>query len=194
VIFLAVHKPHFQTPENSPEIMQMVNTDRLIDRVAARLDNPRTIHMSSSLLTPSAPGVARRIAAMFYDGLLLAALWFSISALLLAMSGGRLADPDRPLWLLVVLRVSLILITVLFFTGFWTHGGQTLGMRAWRLRLVNNSDGPVNWKQALGRFIAAIPSIGVFGLGLLWMLLDPERCALHDRLSGTRLILLAKKP
>lgn len=129
---------------------------------------------------------------MLYDGLLLAALWFSISALLLAASGGRLADPDRPWWLLYALRISLILITFLFFAGFWTHGGQTLGMRAWRLKLESVRGGPVSWKQAVGRFAAAIPSIGAAGLGFLWMLFDREHCALHDRLSGTRLVLLAK--
>jgi uncharacterized RDD family membrane protein YckC len=150
--------------------------------------------MPSPLPALSAPGIARRIAAMLYDGLLLVALWFSITALLLAVSGGQLANPDRPLWLLYALRVSLLLVTVLFYTGFWTHGGQTLGMRAWRLKLVNTSNGPVSWKQALGRFAAAIPSIGLFGLGLLWILLDQERRAVHDRLSGTRLVLIAKNP
>jgi uncharacterized RDD family membrane protein YckC len=130
---------------------------------------------------------------MFYDGLLLVALWFVVTALLLAVSGGHMADPDRPLWLLYTLRVSLLLVTFVFFAGFWTNGGQTLGMRAWRLKLTSASGDPVSWKQALWRFAAAIPSIGAFGLGLIWMLLDKERCAVHDRLSGTRLILLAKK-
>ncbi len=136
----------------------------------------------------------RRLAAIFYDGLLLVALWFVVTALLLAVSGGHMTDLDRPLWLLYILRVSLLLVTLLFFAGFWTHGGQTLGMRAWRLKLISASGDPVNWNQALWRFAAAIPSVGAFGLGLFWMLLDPERCAVHDRLSGTRLVLLAKNP
>jgi uncharacterized RDD family membrane protein YckC len=129
---------------------------------------------------------------MFYDGLLLLALWFVATALLLTVSGGYLTDPDRPLWLLYIFRVSLLLVALMFFAGFWTHGGQTLGMRAWRLKLISVSGDPVNWKQALWRFAAAIPSVGAFGLGLLWLLLDRERCAMHDRLSGTRLVLLAK--
>ena len=131
---------------------------------------------------------------MLYDGLLLVALWFVATALLLAVSGGHLADPDRSLWLLYTLRVSLLLVTLLFFAGFWIHGGQTLGMRAWRLKLICTSGDSVGWKQALWRFAAAIPSVGAFGLGLFWMLLDQERCALHDHLSGTRLVLLAKNP
>ncbi len=141
---------------------------------------------------PVAPGILRRLAAMLYDGLLLVALWFVATALLLAATGGHLADPDRPLWLLYTLRASLLLVALVFFTGFWTNGGQTLGMRAWRLKLISASGDPVNWRQAVRRFAAAIPSIGAIGLGLLWMLLDPEQCAVHDRLSGTRLILLAK--
>jgi len=142
----------------------------------------------------TAPGLARRLAALLYDGLLVLALWFLAATLLLAVSGGRLADPDRPLWLLHALRVSLLLVTFLFFAGFWTNGGQTLGMRAWRLKLLGADGGPVNWKQALWRFAAAIPSLGIFGLGLFWMLFDREHCAAHDRLSRTRLVLLAKTP
>jgi uncharacterized RDD family membrane protein YckC len=139
-----------------------------------------------------APGLARRLAAMLYDSLLLAALWFVATALLLAVTAGRLSDPSRPPWMLYILQLSLLLVTFLFFAGFWTQGGQTLGMRAWRLKLVSTSGGPISWKQAAGRFAAAIPSVGFLGFGILWMLFDRERCTVHDRLSGTRLVLLAK--
>ena len=138
---------------------------------------------------PSTPGIARRLAAMIYDSLLIAALWFAIDALLLLITHGQLASPDRPLWQLYLLQACLIFITVLFFAGFWTHGGQTLGMRAWRLRLVTIDNQPINWQQSLKRLAIAIPSIGACGLGFLWMLLDREHLALHDRLSGTKLIL-----
>lgn len=139
-----------------------------------------------------APSLFRRLGAILYDGLLLLALWFVTTALLLAVSGGQLADPHRPIWLLYALRGSLLLVTFMFFAWFWTHGGQTLGMRAWRLKLICASGDPVGWKQALWRFAAAILSLGAFGLGLFWMLFDRERCSVHDRLSGTRLVLLEK--
>jgi len=141
----------------------------------------------------SFPGIARRLAAMFYDALLLAALWFFAAALLMVVTGGHLANPDRPLWLLGALQLSLLLVLLLFFSGFWVKGGQTLGMRAWRLRLVTTRGEPVNWSQAIWRLVAAVPSLGLFGIGFFWMLIDRERIAMHDRLTGTRLILLAKK-
>lgn len=148
--------------------------------------------MAKQLHTPISPGFFRRLAAMLYDLLLLIALWFAATALLLVVSGGHLADPDRPLWLLHVLQASLMLVTCLFFAWFWTHGGQTLGMRAWRFRIMRADGGPVNWKQALIRFVVAIPSVGALGIGYFWMLIDRDRCALHDLLSDTRLVMLTK--
>lgn len=141
------------------------------------------------------PGLARRVAALAYDGLLLVGLWFASSALLLALSGGLLSDPARPLWLGYAHRASLVLVTAVFFTGFWTHGGQTLGMRAWRLRLVSSADaGPVSWKQSLLRLAGACLSVGAVGLGFFWLWIDKDRRTWHDRLSGTHPILVLKNP
>lgn len=146
---------------------------------------------SLSPISPT-PGLVRRFAAILYDGLLLVALWFVATALLLAVSGGHLADPDRPLWLLYTLRASLLLVTLMFFAGFWANGGQTLGMRAWRLKLMNRDGGPVTGRQALARFAFACLSLAPAGLGYLWAAVGPEHLAWHDRLSGTHLILLPK--
>jgi uncharacterized RDD family membrane protein YckC len=92
------------------------------------------------------------------------------------------------------LQLYLLLIAFAFFGWFWVHGGQTLGMRAWRLRLVSADGGPVSWKQAAIRFAAALLSWSCLGLGFFWALIDREKRAWHDRLSGTRLILLPKRP
>ena len=150
--------------------------------------------MPYSEKSTAVPGLARRAAALAYDGLLLLALWFSSSALLLALSGGLLAEPARPLWLAYAHRASLVLVTVLFFGGFWTHGGQTLGMRAWRLRLVSSADaGPVSWRQSLLRLVAACLSVATLGLGFFWLWIDRDRRTWHDRLSATHPIVVLKK-
>jgi uncharacterized RDD family membrane protein YckC len=194
LIFPAVYKTRSQSMQNSSVFKRVGAHTALFDQHLTPLDNSTATQMTAQNPIPRAPGLARRLAAMLYDGLLLAALWFVATALLLAASGGHLADPGRSLWLLYALRTSLLLITLLFFAGFWVHGGQTLGMRAWRLKLVSTGGGTVSWNQAFLRFAAAIPSIGLLGIGLLWVLIDRERCAVHDRLSGTRLALLAKEP
>jgi len=128
-------------------------------------------------------GLGRRIAALGYDLLLLAALLFMFTLSLFPLTGGRAIEPGT-LWY----RLCLVAIVVLFFTGFWVHGGQTLGMKAWRLRVVARDGGPVRWPSALARFAASLVSLAPAGLGLLWAAVDPKRLAWHDRLSGTRLV------
>jgi uncharacterized RDD family membrane protein YckC len=88
------------------------------------------------------------------------------------------------------LQLYCLLAPLGFFVGFWTHGGQTLGMRAWRIRLVTPQGGPVTTPQAIQRYFAAIFSWLIFGLGYLWIALDPAQRSWHDRLSGTRLVTL----
>ena len=129
---------------------------------------------------------------MFYDVLLLVALWFSVNAALLALSGGRLVAADRPDWLLHAQRLVLFGVSFWFIAWFWMHGGQTLGMRAWRLRLESENGGAIGLAQAAKRSLAALISLAAFGLGYLWMLADREERTWHDRFSGTRLVLVPK--
>ena len=147
-----------------------------------------------SHIEPSLPaaGLLRRLAAILYDSLLLSALWFTVATTLLALSGGRLSAPDRPLWLLYVFRATLLLVTFLFFGWFWTRGGQTLGMRAWRLKVIADREQPLTWTQATRRFAAAGLSWAVLGLGFLWIIVDSEKRAWHDSLSATRVVVLPK--
>ena len=92
------------------------------------------------------------------------------------------------------LPLALLATWALFYLWFWTHGGQTLGMRAWRIRLLSAEGATVGLGRALLRLGAAAISTLPLGLGHLWLLLDRDRLAWHDRLSGTRLVLLAKVP
>jgi uncharacterized RDD family membrane protein YckC len=108
------------------------------------------------------------------------------------LSGGRLAASDRPAWLGHAYRAALFLGCYGFFAWFWMHGGQTLGMRAWRIRLVSATGQPVSFRQTVVRFAGAWLSAIVLGGGYLWVLVDRDRCSWHDRLSGTRLELLPK--
>jgi uncharacterized RDD family membrane protein YckC len=74
------------------------------------------------------------------------------------------------------------------------HGGQTLGMRAWKLQLRNLRPGPMSWWQMLLRFLAAVPSGLLFGLGYLWILVDRQHLSWHDRLSETTVVQLQENP
>ena len=132
-------------------------------------------------------GLFYRLVAMFYDSLLLLSVLLIATALALLVTKGTL-HYHNPFF-----RTFLFLICFSFYTWFWLHGGQTLGMRAWRLQLQRLDGSPISIWQALLRFMVAIPSLALAGLGLLWMLIDKDRLAVHDRISESMIVRLPKK-
>ncbi len=143
----------------------------------------------SSLPLPTA-GLARRLGAVLYDSLLLTALLMLVSFVYLPLVGQVLPPGiSRPLY-----QVLLLAVSYAYFAGFWVRGGQTLGLRTWKLRAVGRDGGPVTWMRATWRFLAAMFSWLCLGLGFLWVLVDPEKLAWHDRLSNTRLVRLPDTP
>ncbi|MGF1613794.1 MAG: RDD family protein [Gammaproteobacteria bacterium] len=130
-------------------------------------------------------GFLRRMAALFYDGLLLFAVIFFATLALLPFTGGRAIPPNELLY-----TGYLVAVSFLYFGWFWTHGGQTLGMRAWRIRVQRDDGGTVTWQLAFVRFCSAILSWLPLGAGYLWMLVDRRGLAWHDRWSGTVVVLV----
>jgi uncharacterized RDD family membrane protein YckC len=122
--------------------------------------------------------------AMLYDGLVLCALLMVAGAAWVAVH--RAAAPPGD-W---AFRAYLLGVCAVFYAGFWSRG-ETLGLRAWKLRIEGPDGRPPGWGRALLRFAAAILSWLPAGLGFLWVLVDRDRLAWHDRLSGTRLVLRA---
>jgi uncharacterized RDD family membrane protein YckC len=126
----------------------------------------------------------RRLAGLLYDAMLAVALMFLATALILPLNGGQAFQTGH--W---GYAAYLAVVTFLFVGWFWTHGGQTLGMKAWHLKLQGADGGPVGWGAAAVRFAAALVSLGVFGAGYAWILVDPQGVAWHGRLSRTRMRL-----
>ena len=138
-------------------------------------------------------GLLRRLAAMFYDGLLLVAILMIATALMLPLTGGEaITSADHP-WLELAYRLVIAGLVVLFFGTFWTRRGQTLGMASWRLRVEREDGALLTWGDTVKRLAAALLSWLPLGLGYLWILLDREGRAWHDRLSRTRVVLLPKR-
>jgi uncharacterized RDD family membrane protein YckC len=151
-------------------------------------------HDPIDLKHAATPGLLRRLAAIAYDCLLLIALYMLAATLLLLPAGMLfgIQDPAGDPLLRLLLRLLLVLVSLGFFVGFWLRGGQTLGMRAWRIRVVRADGRPLHAGNALLRALGALLSWAALGLGFLWMLVDPERLTWHDRISATRLVLLRK--
>ena len=136
---------------------------------------------------PGSAGLPRRLAAIFYDTLLITALLMLVTWLLLPLTGGRAIVAETPGWLLAY-RGLLIAVLAAYFGLCWTRGGQTLGMLAWRIRVVRENGARLRWRDAGLRLAAALLSWIPVGLGYLWLLVDREGLTWHDRLSKTRVV------
>ncbi len=129
----------------------------------------------------------RRLAAALYDGLLVLALWLVLTLIDAWVRNALGLRYDSR-----ALRALLLLAGLGFFGWFWTHGGQTLGMRAWRLKVRHPDGRPLNWPVAAWRYAMAWVAWLPLGLGVLWCLVDPRRRSWNDLASDTELVLLPK--
>ncbi len=115
-------------------------------------------------------GLLRQLAAIAYDSLLLLALLLVATVVAVAitrpLTHGQAISANNPFF-----ETYLFFISFFFFAWFWTHGGQTLGMRAWRLRLETREGHLVGWWHALLRFLIGLPAWIIIVLGLVhWSL------------------------
>lgn len=155
------------------------------------------------------PGIARRLASLLYESLLLFAVAFAATSLFLLASGAEPAQGSHRL----ILQIYLGMVFAAYFLWCWLRGGQTLAMKAWRIKLIAPGRTQVPAGRALLRFALAalvvccsgaaiafaavqkdlwlaLASLALSCLSPCWAFIDPDRQFLHDRLAGTRLVLL----
>lgn len=147
-------------------------------------------------------GFFRRLAAMVYDTLvavaigMCAGLVFLVGLLICFQSGivdtqghSHFMDFFQQSTLYTVLsRIWVASWVLLFFLWFWRNGGQTIGMRAWRMRLFSMTDQPMGYTRALLRILCSL-----FGLGTLLVLIDVKnKQSLQDRIAKTEMLVLTK--
>lgn len=146
-------------------------------------------------------GLFRRLAALFYDALIIIAIEMLAAGLVVAIleagvaigivNYGSYADvgdflSSHPVWS-PVYTFYLAFVWIGFLVFFWTRAGQTLGMRAWKLRVISEEGGNITITQALIR----IATSG-FGLANFTVPIDPQKRGFHDMWAKTRVIVLPK--
>ncbi len=139
--------------------------------------------------SPLAPApLLPRLAAMVYESLLVTAVLFVASFVVLPVVGDLHAGWQRHLF-----QVYLALVLFAYFSAFWLRSGQTLAMKTWRIRLVDQAGGTISLRQATLRFVLALVGLLLAGAGFWWALFDRDRQFLHDRIAGTRLVRVLRK-
>lgn len=125
---------------------------------------------------------SRRLGAMLYDGFCLVGLLLAATQIAMMVNGFKPFNGE-PLF-----QVYLLAVMTLYFAWFWSHHGQTIGMRAWKLTVSRRDGQPMSFAYACLRFFAAVIGILSAGLGLFWCLVDREGQTAYDRLMGTRVL------
>ena len=127
-------------------------------------------------------------------GLCDAALLVSLDAVVIVLTL-RLAGLDvQALGLLPVAPLAgfLILLNGGYVVVLTRAGGQTFGKMAFGVRVVDRAGQPVTTSIAVVRSLGYLVSVLPLGVGVVWMVLDTERRALHDRLAGTRVLMVPR--
>lgn len=133
--------------------------------------------------------ILKRLMACVYEFLILVAIWMLFTWLYVSLFGDATHGAKR-LWL----QFLLWLITGVYFVMCWVKTGQTLAMQAWKMKIVSQDGDLLSLRQALFRYVLASVLTLMFGLSLLYMLVNRQRLFLHDQLLGSRYVVLAKAP
>lgn len=154
------------------------------------------------------PTIFKRLLAALYDSFLILATAFIATALTLPFTKGNISANNN-----IYMSIYLLIVIYIFCGWFWTHGGQTLGMRAWKQRLIGIDGNTINWQQSFIRFITAVPAWFLFFVGIIlwiksdiaasitnipgwvimlvgfaWVLINSRDNNWRDKLSGTQVI------
>lgn len=163
---------------------------QLVGDVPHRTD-PRGLNFGmTDIAHAQAPSLLRRLGSILYDLVLVAAVViiaaFGYTVAVQSLTGAELTQGAAQL----LFRIYLLAVILGYYLYFWTQGRQSLAMRTWRLLLLNADGSPLRLADAIRRVGFAILTLAPIGLGLWWMLFDPDRQSWYDRLAGTRLVLV----
>ena len=139
-------------------------------------------------------GFTRRFMALIYDFFLLLGIAFAYGTLITLAKNLLGFDGLTPPGLLagIMTLLGLWFFCALFYCGCWTRRGQTLGMKSWRIQVLNADGNYLTWRQSLVRCLTASLCNGCFGLGLIWSLISKNRSALQDVITDSRVVVLTK--
>ena len=135
---------------------------------------------------------------MFYDWVLLTAVHL-VAVTVFTMGTDTIFGENTSNDLLqnplakLLYQFYLLTVSGLFYAWFWTHGGQTLGMKVWKLKITDEQHNNITFIQAVSRLLYTLLTCIPAGLGFFWMLFNVRKLTLYDSLSKTRLIVTDTK-
>ncbi|MBE0483474.1 MAG: RDD family protein [Bacterioplanes sp.] len=145
----------------------------------------------SDLNYPTA-SLFRRLAAFVYDGLIVIALYILLGGLFITAIS-KLMGAEQLIELTPAPALTMLFVICFFYYSHsWLRGGQTVGMKAWQIKLVNENPRSLQVSQCMLRTGTGFFSIILFGAGFWWILIDKQHRTWHDIASLTRVVHIPK--
>ena len=135
---------------------------------------------------PTAP-LSRRLLAMAYDGLVLVAMYIVFGGVLVTVVSKALGYEEFVRLTPAQAASLFYVICFLYYSHSWRKGGQTIGMKAWRIYLTTQDGSHIRLSHCMLRSATGLFSLVLFGAGYLWMLIDKQQRTWHDMASLTRI-------
>ncbi len=133
----------------------------------------------------SNPNPLYRVASLIYDSLIVIALVISVSALAITINQGDVLESPVGK---AINAVAYVLVVGLYFVGSWIRSGQTIGMRAWKIKVLkNNDDVTLDWGQAIARLLLGTVCLALAGIPILMAFFKPNRQPFYEQLTGSEL-------
>ncbi len=149
--------------------------------------------LAATLATTDLPcPLWRRLLALVYDLLIVVAIVMVVGLLCQLATGGQLihtvGKAAAPIWY----QLLQALVVMAYFISSWRRGGQTVGMRPWRIRVTSDDGGTPSLQQALiGLHATLWTLLIVWAAWFAVALFDPRRRAVHDFAAHTEIRQLA---
>lgn len=140
-------------------------------------------------------GFGRRLAASLLDGLLLGFLTFMlVTAIGFVALFIDMFRPEQivPFDKLIILAAAIF--SLVYYVGYWSTSGQTLGKSMLGLKVVDRTGSPVSTGKAILRYVGYLISAAVFSLGFVWIAFDQKRQGWHDKIAGTYVVEVETEP
>jgi len=134
---------------------------------------------------PTFKFLIKRLIACIYESLVLVAIWMLITWLFVLFFGGITNGASR-----LSLQVLLWISAGAYFVLSWYKNGQTLALKAWKMKVVTNDNETLSFKLACLRYVLASILVMFFGLAILWAFFDKDKLFLHDRLLNTKCVIV----
>jgi len=138
--------------------------------------------MKKSICNTQYPNLFQHFSVIAFDTLSVISLLLLASVFLFSLNTFEPINAYHPLFITYLIGVSFF-----YFGWAWMHGGQTIGMKLWNIRLVDKEEAALSWLQITLRFIASVVSVLALGIGFCWEYLGKDKQNWPDYFSGTSL-------